>query len=59
MIPASYLFRDVFDRRWGRFPDHADRVAATRPIGPDRPALVQLRADRGLLDPASGPRRGL
>lgn len=54
MIPASYLYKDVLRRRWGR--DITERDAPT--TGPEWPTPSRLRTARDLVDLAFGPRRG-
>ena len=52
MIPASYLYKDVLRRRWGR------DIAVAPTIAPEWPAPLRLRSARDLFDLAFGPMRG-
>ena len=59
MIPASYLYKDAFTRRWGRdFERGTDGLATSPRIGPEWPQPSRLRAARDLFDLAFGTRRG-
>ena len=57
MIPASYLYRDILARRWGRdFERGTDALVSPAHILPEWPSPSRRHPARDVFDPALGSR---